>query len=705
MKKAKLFWIIYFAVIGVVALFFSIFVNQGLGGTFSVKNKKGEIKTFNSYLFVDFNKIEGERKTKYNKLLTQYNEKSKKQVEIVKANELIEKISKMIEISKDRDKVLKKLNTNLKATEKRLKTLNNTLSKAKGARKERVQEQVDKVKKSLSKVKSELAQIDVSANEAKEIAAKVRKRMSSPNMSIVDALLSERTRLKKVKTNYERTKAAYERELMQIKKFIDIYRTEKILAAIANNKVKQSGTVPSDVANFLPTNSMEFLIIAQDISKKMPDSIGLKPVPNLSAAAIQELQNATEEKIKEEINQSKNKVANLLKKIKEQGTTDELKEQLKNAKNALKTSTQKLQNKKILDIIVSNFTDLIDKSSELYGKYVEQIVAQVKAEGMPLANFLTLGIYLGKYAKGFPLYGDIVKEHENEGKMKLRGTHRIEERLLGNRASVRKGVARKVFGVGEILTFRLMQTELDQFVNGFKALENNIKVRLEQGGASTFNATGTSGGGGQTNLPAVNPSGGEGDGQTNLPAVNPSGGEGDGQTNLPAVNPNDGSSPDSGGGEAPSGADVEGPLNKKEMQQALKLSTELQNIYSSLKPFFGSDSVELSAGTVSDVYKSINLLIKFFDKLKTKYPKILNQKTIDTSEAGMGMEITIKDKFDNAFGKIKNVNQYIQANIVSLTKITNSGTWTKRILIFLLMLAGAFLAYLTYIWDKKEKVE
>ncbi len=712
MKKAKLLWLIYFGVVGIFALFFTLFINQGMGGTFSVTNKKGKIQTFNSYLFVDYNKISGDKKAKYDKLLAKYNAKSKKQVEVAKAAATLVKINKMIEVLKDRKKVEKSIKKKIKTTTKALKRYRKLARKAKGARKKRLTKRVKKLVKTLKEQRNDLAQIDVAANEAKEIATSVKKRMNNTGMSTVEALLSERTRITKMQKSYERTKAAYERDLLKLKQFIDLYRIEKIVSGIASNKVKSSGEVPEAKMNLLPNTSMEFIITAQDVKKNFPKSIGLKPIPSLNAAGIGELQNATIESITDEIKKARKKIAVALKKIRKDGSTDDLKDQLKNSREEIIALRKKLSNKKILNIIVNAYTDIIEKSVEYFKQYYHEIEKIVSSEGMPMANFVTLGIYLGKYAKGFPVFGAIVKNHIKEGKMKLKGIHRIEERLLGNRAEVRKAVSRKVFGVGEILTYRLVQTELDQFINGFKSLKNNVKYKLEQGVTFNYTTTRTTGGGGQVNLPAVNPDGGS---TTNLPAVNPDGDDkkpadsGDKQSEDGEKKTEDGGDqqPADSGDKKPENADAgsgdTGALNKKEMLLTIKLSHELEEIYEALEPFFGSEKVELSAGMVNAVYKSINKLVKFMDNLKNKHKKILNQKTIDTSEEGQGMEVVISEKFNAAFEKVKKVNKYIQDNIVKLTKIKSSGSSTKNIIIVVLMLIGAVLAYLTFIWDKAEE--
>jgi hypothetical protein len=677
MKKAKLLWIIYLGLVGLVAIFFTLFINQGLGGMFSVHDANGKISTFNSYLFLDFSKVENARKTRYERRRASYDEKRKKRVQFNNAKLEMTSIEKMLSVLKNSDEL------------KKIAALAKKVGRSRGAEKKTLAKKLKTLRSDYKEKKSDFENIDARKTAAVALAAKLKK--NKPNLSDEEALIDEKNRLKAFIENYERTSAAYERELLKIKKYIDKYRIESILTNATYKKIKDELGSTSTALNVIPKSTVLFMFLEEQIEKTIPQAIGIKDIPALSDnMAYDELAGASAEGIEKEIKKTQNEYADILKKIKKEGANETLNNDLKTKKNALEALREKLKNKNILDIVLNGYTETINKVVAIFKQYIDEVTANVNIEGMPFPNFLTQGVFLGKYAENFPKYGSLVKAQLVKSRMKLAGIHRIEERLFGNDSQISKVTNRKVFGVGEVLKFRLTETELDQFVAGFKALTHNIKFQLEQGGVSSATLRGTSGGGGEAagGDPTL---GGGGD-----PTLN----SGDAEAGANSG----GGDPSLGGASSAEAAPAEQPLSVEEKKTVIKLYSKLTDIYSGLAPFFvtGAD-VKITSSVVNKASRSLKEMIEFLAELKAKHPKIISQRPTDTSEGGTGDTISIQAKYDNALSKIQTVNEFIKQNITKLTSITNAGKWFKRILIILMGLLGGALAYITFKWEREEK--
>lgn len=617
-------WIIYLVLVGVVALFFTLFINQGLAGMFSAKDAQGKISTFNSYLFLDFNKISNTRKANYDRAVTGMEKFTKKLEEYTAAQNGIKTIGEMLKALKG--------NAEAKAT-------------------------------------------------AAAFAAEIRKKLNNTTIDNETALNTERENLKKVVIEYERNKSKFETEMFGVKKPVDLFRIENLIASLAYKKVKSGGEIPQNQMNIIPPSTMNFIVINLNIEKKFPESLKLAIIPEFNDAMVDEINAVTEESVKKEMAEIQKNIQNIKKKMKTDGETPELKEQLKNAEASIKPILEKMQKKKILDTIVSTFTEEVDKAADYFKQYATEVAAHVEAEEMPFPNFLTQGVYLGKYALAFPQYGNIVKTQLVKNIMPLSGLHRVEERLFGNRAQITNYISRKIFGVGEVLTYRLASTELDFFTNAFKALNHAVKLQLEQSVSFAGTVEGTTGGGGQVELPAVN---------LGAPQAQPAP-EGE-QQQQPSAAP------------AASQPETSGELNAAEKKIVLTLYKRFDGYFENIKSFFAATAqVVVTASIIKRVDRTLNRIYAIMKELKEKYPKILAQTPIDTSESGGGQQLNIQEKFDTAFGKLSEIQKFIEQKMTKLTSITSAGSTVKLILTIIFGIIGACLALFTFIWDKQEK--
>jgi len=702
MNKAKPFWIIYLIIIVFVALFATLIVNQGMFGMFSVKDNAGKIEEFNSYIYLSFQKIEAELDKKFKANVEKYEEKKKKRVEYITAISQLEKVANILAFLQNKDTFVKKIKKQLADITGKIAGIAKGLAKLKGAAKTQAEEQIAKLREELKKVQDEEKNISTFNDEAEAIAKKIKEAQPSFSGNLQEAVINEKDRLEKIKKNYDSEAASYENELFKLKITVDKYRILQIFALAIHSKAKNNDEI-KDYLAVIDKKSVFFILTQFKIDDNSLNAFRDVEIADVSNDTSLDV--PTEDSINELKKQLKDSITEIDKIVKKLRTAkpdeaNQIKEEIKTKQEAKKVLEEKIKNTVALKDIFEKYKDIYDNVSKLFEEYVKEVKVNVAFEDMPYQNFLTEGIFLGKWAESLAEYKDIVKEQLRKNKMELRGVHRIEERLLGNTIDLTKTIVRRVHGIGEILKYKLADTELNEFVKGFNVLNVSVEQSLAMNHRIPV-VIGTTGGGGQAKKKpaAATPPSTEQQpaAQSGTQSTEQQPAATDTQTTSPSQEASQGTSSEA------SQSTEGGELSEADKKLVLAYNKRIVSYYENLKTFFESGAtVKISAGIVKNATNALRNFIQLFKEMGDKHVNILKQKPIDNiSEGAMGETMDIYKRFETANTKLAEINNFIDNRVIRLTTITGQGGNIKTILILIFAILGGVLAFFTYRWEKQ----